>query len=627
MWQLETWFRQYPGLSYNDFVSRLPANTKKWSKQQRNALNNRRMREARRRYNSRDWSGRHFGTPSRTIIEFVSALTPDQVRLNTSWVVTPNGIHPPGLPHAILPLDFYIREEDGHDHMPSKEIADAIALRDQLNNKAWANGNADWTKLAKADLPKEWFIRVKEKKEHDEGDKPSPGQKRKRGEDAADDDVEDVEGMGDFPGSPNDQGQSAQSPAKSNKRAKQNPPTPQPRRRRTARGLWPQPLVEQQPISQQLAFQQPAYQHPMAAPQPQYAFNTQMAGNASANFQAAMQRAFALESSYGNQNVTASMDPSRQSMGHSNFGNISGLDNHEDKSLPNFFEDCETAFPTDWDEIMGEVSQGQQNSVPNYEPTMPAGSGQQLPVHQNPLIQTVSPYNSSQSHFHQANMSQAITDAIELAGENEQKPQQLQQQPGNQDDHGLVQNQQPENEQERGLTNKDLNDAFAELDAENNKDSQAVEDTIVLEPTNQASQFGTTQPNEPPADQVEQNTNDNLNDADSIDNDSLFGGDDEAQAPSPALTYTDTAPTLATAITTPATVTAGPTTPASEEERMIADANADKTWHDQQQAAAHYNPAQYDDLPGDFFDLEFNLDTSGNIGIDKSRGSTYGQFL
>ena len=161
MWQVEALFRQYPSFSYDDIVARLPPETPKWSKKEKNAFNNRRMREARKRYNARDWSGRHGKLPSRTIVEFVFALTPEQIRLNTAWVVTPGGIHPPNLPRALLPLDYYIRQNGGHDHTPSEEVTAAQVLIRELNTRAAAQGKADWTTLDKADLPREWYSRAK----------------------------------------------------------------------------------------------------------------------------------------------------------------------------------------------------------------------------------------------------------------------------------------------------------------------------------------------------------------------------------------------------------------------------------------------------------------------------------
>ena len=185
MWQVETWFRLWPKFSYQDVNARMPHGTPKWQRTYKNSLNNRRMREARREFNCRDWSGRHSQVSSKTLVEFVSRLSTAQLHRNTSWVITSAGIHPPNCPTALLPQDYFIQASGGVAHTASSEVTEALTLLHQLNATAHARGEADWTKLKQTDLPRQWFGRVKkEEAGSDEENKPAPKRKREEGANA-----------------------------------------------------------------------------------------------------------------------------------------------------------------------------------------------------------------------------------------------------------------------------------------------------------------------------------------------------------------------------------------------------------------------------------------------------------
>ena len=161
--QVECWMRNYPDLRYIDIEARFPKGTPKWPRNEKNALNNRRRREVRDRYNIRDWSARYEKRPSRVLLELVDKLSDEQISLNTSWVVTPTHIHPPGLPAYTIPRNAYL--DDGNSpHAPSLTIQNAKALLSRLKAKAITKGKANWRELDEDDLPREWFVRTGKRK-------------------------------------------------------------------------------------------------------------------------------------------------------------------------------------------------------------------------------------------------------------------------------------------------------------------------------------------------------------------------------------------------------------------------------------------------------------------------------
>ena len=160
---VECWMRRHPDLRYVDLEARFPPGTPRWTRNERNALNNRRRREVRDRYGLRDWSGRYETRPTQVLLDAVSKLSDEQIALNTSWVVTPTHIHPPGFPSHRIPRQAYL--DDGEIiHTASKEIQNAKALIAKLNAKARGQGKSSWRELEEKDLPREWFVRPGKRK-------------------------------------------------------------------------------------------------------------------------------------------------------------------------------------------------------------------------------------------------------------------------------------------------------------------------------------------------------------------------------------------------------------------------------------------------------------------------------
>ena len=149
--QVESWMRAFPDFRYSDLQARFPPHLPAWTKHQSNAFNNRRRREVRDRYKVREFSGRYDGRVTRAVVQFVSGLTDEQIAHNTSWVVTPKGIHPPGWPKELSPLDTYL--DNGYPHQPSQEVRDARQALLRLNRIARDKGKSSWEQLDASEIP------------------------------------------------------------------------------------------------------------------------------------------------------------------------------------------------------------------------------------------------------------------------------------------------------------------------------------------------------------------------------------------------------------------------------------------------------------------------------------------
>ena len=180
--RMEYWFRKHPRFSYHDIWARQPSWVPKPTLSEKNAVSNRRWREVRRPLRTRCFLSRSPGVTKvsgssacmmgvstayttrvlihslfQEMVEFVEGLTPQQLVKNTSWDITPDGIVEPGNARHILPLNYFC--DNGLNHVPSKEITDALAELSRLQGLAIQNGVDHWTQLHEKLLPHEWFMR------------------------------------------------------------------------------------------------------------------------------------------------------------------------------------------------------------------------------------------------------------------------------------------------------------------------------------------------------------------------------------------------------------------------------------------------------------------------------------
>ena len=160
----EVLFKQHKHMTYLDIWARQPAGTPLPNV---NALNMERDRKARTPYNSRCWTPKYNGRPTKKMVLHVESLTSDQIKKNTNWILTANGIVDPQNPNRVLPLDYFLI--NGVEHVPSNEITEALAESRRLMALAQANGQAHWTELSKEMLPRGWSTRHKDGDAEPEG--------------------------------------------------------------------------------------------------------------------------------------------------------------------------------------------------------------------------------------------------------------------------------------------------------------------------------------------------------------------------------------------------------------------------------------------------------------------------
>ena len=153
----EVLFKQHKHMTYLDIWARQPVGTPLPNV---NALNMERHRKARKPYNSRCWTLKYNGRPTKNLVQHVETLNGDQIKKNTSWVLTPNGIVDPKNPNRVLPLDYFLI--NGVEHVPSDEVREALAESRRLMTLARANGKRHWSELTKGLLPRGWSTRHKD---------------------------------------------------------------------------------------------------------------------------------------------------------------------------------------------------------------------------------------------------------------------------------------------------------------------------------------------------------------------------------------------------------------------------------------------------------------------------------
>ncbi|MCJ1242913.1 hypothetical protein MMC30_000109 [Trapelia coarctata] len=158
-WRLEAWFRVHRGLSYDDIWARQPNWVPKPTNTQKNALNQRRLRDVRKPFNARAWipNPRCPGV-SKVMLEVVERLTQKEIDQNTNWKVVTNGIQQPNNTARLLPLGTFLT--NGQTHTPSDKVADAVVELQRLRILARSHGKDHWNELPDNILPKTWTMRL-----------------------------------------------------------------------------------------------------------------------------------------------------------------------------------------------------------------------------------------------------------------------------------------------------------------------------------------------------------------------------------------------------------------------------------------------------------------------------------
>ncbi|MCJ1286718.1 hypothetical protein MMC26_006064 [Xylographa opegraphella] len=154
-WRLEAYFRSSKAFSYRDMWARQPNWVTPPTAKATNAYGNILSRHGRDPFNARCWSLKHSKKPSKAAVKLLEKLTQVQLDHNTTWVVTPAGIHPPKLPNFLIPLDSFT--EEGYPHTPSPEVQTALTESRRLMQLARATGKTTWHELESNQLPLRWI--------------------------------------------------------------------------------------------------------------------------------------------------------------------------------------------------------------------------------------------------------------------------------------------------------------------------------------------------------------------------------------------------------------------------------------------------------------------------------------
>ena len=163
---VEVMMRKDPRVTYSDLRSRQPCWMEKQTSNEINALNNRRNRRVRQPLNVRCWSGKYGDRPTKTLVELLDSLTQEQIDCNTTWVVTPNGIHPPNNPNHTLPKSAFKSPK----HKMSEETVRGLEQLGKLRARASELGVKHFSNLARKDLPSTWSMRQQGKRKRKETD-------------------------------------------------------------------------------------------------------------------------------------------------------------------------------------------------------------------------------------------------------------------------------------------------------------------------------------------------------------------------------------------------------------------------------------------------------------------------
>ena len=159
-WEIEWYFRQSYQLTYNDLRARQPPELGPLTSKQKNALNNQRHRQGRLPYNSRSWSNKYHGRPTKVLLELVDNLSRHQIDWNTTWTWIPGGgWHQPLNPANTVPIDYFLIS-NAWPHVPSQEVSDAQLTLTNLRAIAAQQGLRSWKDLPKDLLPSDWGMRV-----------------------------------------------------------------------------------------------------------------------------------------------------------------------------------------------------------------------------------------------------------------------------------------------------------------------------------------------------------------------------------------------------------------------------------------------------------------------------------
>lgn len=154
---LEAWFRMDSSTTYSDIRNRqhedaVPYyNGKRDTALANNSCSYARQHEARIPLGILVWTSntnRRRGHVRRSTIEQLGEVTEEQIALNTNWVVTPGGIHPPTNPYKLYPRDYFLGRGRRHPHRASEYLTEILECRWRLRKAAALHNVDHWRQLS-----------------------------------------------------------------------------------------------------------------------------------------------------------------------------------------------------------------------------------------------------------------------------------------------------------------------------------------------------------------------------------------------------------------------------------------------------------------------------------------------
>lgn len=155
---MEAYMRFDSRITYQELRARQPAGNAAYTKKQINALNNRRAREARKPLNMVCWNMR-FQKPTKSTVEILDKLSDEQLSLNTTWIVTPHGVHPPTNPNCLYRRDCFLQP----GHQQSESTVKGLQQLHRLRTRAHEQGLQHWRDLPSDQKEHEWRVEVAKK--------------------------------------------------------------------------------------------------------------------------------------------------------------------------------------------------------------------------------------------------------------------------------------------------------------------------------------------------------------------------------------------------------------------------------------------------------------------------------
>jgi hypothetical protein len=158
LFRYEAYFRMDPRLTYRDLWARMPSTAREFDLPKVRAIGMEITRKVRQRNNALCWDRKGHKLPRRNV-ELVDSLSQEQIELNTTWIVSSDGIRQPGQSPTLPPLPRnYFLAPGEIVHKMSVPLQNARKELRRLQKIAQRKGRDNWEDVPE-DHPYQWIIR------------------------------------------------------------------------------------------------------------------------------------------------------------------------------------------------------------------------------------------------------------------------------------------------------------------------------------------------------------------------------------------------------------------------------------------------------------------------------------